>query len=446
MRTRNKLHLRKRKSVKNLITNNGLYCDVLKWRDSYMEHIETNVAKKIMSAHTLRSYTFVVDNLLIFILRNYNIDESLAEVDEVFFNEYFEWLENYNYNSVYGTEDFVSDTINVFLDYCEDEIEMGNDFYSILNMYITEKNDNENVEVYSEILNEFVGNYMENYPVVYRDISDVYIDKFIRTLERKKVNSVGMSTMKQRRNSLIAFFSYISDNNSDKINLTDNFKYTHKYNSSKADTTKNVKRKKGYSEGNQMKEVDNRLKAYYQAVKSNKRAFKNSQYNACRNTTLALIMMYGGLRSAEVLALKFEDIKETENNEYEITINFGKGGKSRTTYTYAPLIRNELEDLKELSTSEYLSATRSGAKMSYDNLRVALKKILGDLYNEGLHTFRHTFGTQIAESGDIALVAELLGHSDLKTTQIYIDISKDRKREVVSKLQEKMFDKQENSL
>jgi len=51
------------------------------------------------------------------------------------------------------------------------------------------------------------------------------------------------------------------------------------------------------------------------------------------------------------------------------------------------------------------------------------------------HTFRHTFASLLLEEGiDIKYIQEFLGHSSLKTTQIYLHTSSGRKREILAEM------------
>jgi len=180
---------------------------------------------------------------------------------------------------------------------------------------------------------------------------------------------------------------------------------------------------------------------------------------------MARLMYGGGLRLMELLRLRVQDIDFANGF---ITIRAGKGDKDRTTLLPAS-IRDELQkhllgvrrifdkDLEEGSANvwlpgalakKYPSAPKSwewqylfpSAKLSTDpesgetrrhhvnqsNLQKAVKRArerAGISKRVTTHTLRHSFATHLLESGtNIRVVQKLLGHADVKTTEIYTHV------------------------
>lgn len=119
---------------------------------------------------------------------------------------------------------------------------------------------------------------------------------------------------------------------------------------------------------------------------------------------------------------------------------FGKGAKERIV----PLNRHAIAALEEyLPLREYvinaynLDTNRlllhdNGKEYTRQDIWYFIRKE-GEKLNRTIspHTLRHTFATHLLENGaDLRVVQELLGHSDVATTQLYTHISKKRLKEV----------------
>ena len=148
-------------------------------------------------------------------------------------------------------------------------------------------------------------------------------------------------------------------------------------------------------------------------------------------------LLYGcGLRVSELAGLNTGDI----DIRAKYLRCFGKGSKERLV----PLNKNAIKALNNFYPErEYLIN-----KYNLDTKKVLLHEsgkpfTRQDIYNfihaQGLklhksispHTLRHSFATHLLENGaDLRVVQELLGHSDVATTQLYTHISKKRLKEV----------------
>jgi len=153
---------------------------------------------------------------------------------------------------------------------------------------------------------------------------------------------------------------------------------------------------------------------------------------------LLLMIMYGsGLRVSEAVALRVGDI---DLDNLKIFIKGGKGSKDRVTVlsrAAAELLKNYLSALPNAQKYLFSGAggighltTRSAEKVFVDAvIKAGLKK------QAGVHSLRHSFATHLLENGtDIRIIQKLLGHHNIKTTQIYTQVSGEVLERVVSTL------------
>lgn len=131
-----------------------------------------------------------------------------------------------------------------------------------------------------------------------------------------------------------------------------------------------------------------------------------------------------GLRVSEIKNLR---VKDVDINHFTIHIKNAKGRKDRITVLSKKIVKllSKLICLKD--KSDLVFETERGGKYSTRTLQ----KIFSDALKKSkikkdatFHTLRHSFATHLLENGtDIRYVQELLGHNNIRTTQIYTHVT-----------------------
>ena len=124
-----------------------------------------------------------------------------------------------------------------------------------------------------------------------------------------------------------------------------------------------------------------------------------------------------GIRLQEMLDLKWEDINFEENS---LKIH-GKGNKERKVYTTEEVL-SEAKQAKKYSiptNKMFFISQRNARTIIWEALKPFSKaKQLSP------HAIRHTYATELAKQGEnVVTISKILGHSSIKTTQKYIDMS-----------------------
>jgi integrase/recombinase XerD len=171
---------------------------------------------------------------------------------------------------------------------------------------------------------------------------------------------------------------------------------------------------------------------HYNAIEEMLRAPDCNDKLGIRDKAMLELMYATGARVSEVASIKVSWI----NFDYGFIRCQGKGSKQRIVplgTEAAKSIKRYLQEVRPLlvkteDDEPLLFLSRTGKKLRRENIWSIVKKYaikVGIRQNISPHTLRHSFATHLLEGGaDLRSVQEMLGHSNISTTQIYTHIDR----------------------
>lgn len=160
-------------------------------------------------------------------------------------------------------------------------------------------------------------------------------------------------------------------------------------------------------------------------------------YLRSRNYAIFSTFLLAGLRKKELISLKLADV-DIEN--MTLFVRQGKGAKDRIIpmcYSLTDSLKKYLIDRDRLHKTAPEFFCSLNRNMGITN--IGLRRMV-ELFREesnikfSLHKLRHTFATLMLEGGcDIFSLSKMMGHSDIKTTTIYLAASAEHLRKQITK-------------
>ncbi len=157
-----------------------------------------------------------------------------------------------------------------------------------------------------------------------------------------------------------------------------------------------------------------------------------------RNKLIIEFIFSTGVRVSECVNIKINDLNF---DEYTGKVVSGKGNKDRMiilSKKWVEKYKQYLENRNKKVVSEYLFCNSKGKRLSVDTIQKFLKKSckLGNINkNVSPHTLRHSFATSLLEDDvNIRYIQQLLGHSNLNTTQIYTKVNTNKLKTIKNPL------------
>ena len=272
-----------------------------------------------------------------------------------------------------------------------------------------------------------------------------------------------MKTIKAYRIDLTQFFSYVQSTEPEKETIEQYITELHKKYKQKTIKRKiaSIKAFYSYLEEEELVEQNpfRKIKVKFKETIILPRIIPREEIEQLLNYIYASLNSLSGiqykhsLRDAAVIEVFFATgarVYEISNIRAEnINLNsgliriMGKGGKERyiqisNTAVLDILRKYYAENKPEIKKSGYFFINNRGNRYTEQSIRLMLKKYTlkaGIQRKITPHMFRHSFATYLIEEGvDVSCVQQLLGHSSIKTTQIYIHVAAKKQADILREL------------
>ena len=304
-------------------------------------------------------------------------------------------------NAVRRIEMKLKEMLQDYLEYCQYRKEL----------------DNKTVKAYRIDLRqyfEFVGEC---------DLDKNWIERYITNLHK----NFRQKTVKRKIASVKAFYNFLEDEELIQENPFRKIKVKFKETS---ELPKIIPRE----------EIEQLLQSMYTDLKIRKKKEKS----ILRDIAVVETLFATGARVSEISNIKKENI----NLNTGVIRIMGKGGKERYILigerSVLELLKRYYEqNYENIKQSGYFFVNRNGERFSEQSIRLMIKryaKNAGIERNITPHMFRHSFATYLIEEGvDISCVQRILGHSSIKTTQIYIHVASKKQAEILRDMHPRQY-------
>lgn len=285
----------------------------------------------------------------------------------------------------------------------------------ITQLKITKNLQEQTLKAYSSDITNFL-NYINKEKIEQIDILN-YINYLF---DEKKLKD---RSIKRKIISLKIYFNFLEDNSLIKTNPFTKLKFK-------------FKQEKKLPKTLQKKEVKKLLESVYNELNSSITPYK--KFETIRNISLLEILISTGIRIQEASSITLNDISLQEKT----IIIHGKGRKERQLFILNKYVLSSLKNWliirkTSLPKCNNIFINKYGNPLSIHSIENIFRKYktLSNINIKATpHYLRHTFATNLLTNGaDLRSVQEILGHSSISTTQIYLEISSNRKKQVLQK-------------